>query len=288
MRTTAVSSGAQAWASPAIVGALTCSALGAALGKGLFAAVGPEGVTALRLGFSALLLMVIGRPWRKGPQRAPPLAIIGFGVSLGLMNILIYQAFARLPLGVAAAVEVTGPLLVALAHSRRSLDFLWLATAVGGLLFLLPLRTENDLDPVGLLFAAGAAACWACYILFGKKISPLGPARAVSLGMAVAATFGVPFGVYNAGASLLGWQILAVGLLVALRSSAIPYMLEMFAFRRLPPSALGILLSAAPAISALMGTLLLNERLSNQQMLSIVLIMVGSAGCAIFSRKAVA
>ncbi|NTI91475.1 EamA family transporter, partial [Agrobacterium rhizogenes] len=173
-------------------------------------------------------------------------------------------------------------------HSRRPLDFLWLATAVGGLLFLLPLRTENDLDPVGLLFAAGAAACWACYILFGKKISPLGPARAVSLGMAVAAIFGVPFGVYNAGGSLLGWQILAVGLLVALLSSAIPYMLEMFAFRRLPPNALGILLSAAPAISALMGALILNERLSNQQMLSIVLIMVGSAGCAIFSRKAVA
>ncbi|NTI91476.1 EamA family transporter, partial [Agrobacterium rhizogenes] len=148
MRTTAVSSGAQAWASPAIVGALTCSALGAALGKSLFATVGPEGVTALRLGFSALLLMAIGRPWRKGPQRSLPLAIIGFGVSLGLMNILIYQAFARLPLGVAAAVEVTGPLLVALAHSRRPLDFLWLATAVGGLLFLLPLRTENDLDPV--------------------------------------------------------------------------------------------------------------------------------------------
>ncbi|NTG18320.1 EamA family transporter, partial [Agrobacterium rhizogenes] len=104
----------------------------------------------------------------------------------------------------------------------------------------------------------------------------------------VAATFGVPFGVYNAGASLLGWQILAVGLLVALLSSAIPYMLEMFAFRRLPPNALGILLSAAPAISALMGALILNERLSNQQMLSIVLIMVGSAGCAIFSHKAVA
>jgi inner membrane transporter RhtA len=161
-----------------VFAALLSSALGAAAGKTLFPLVGAEGVTALRLGFSAVILAWIGKPWRQalnGPMLA---TIAAYGISLGLMNILIYQAFARLPLGVAVAVEVTGPMAVALFCSGRAADIAWLATAATGLALLIPFRTDDPIDLVDLLFAAGAATCRAFYIVFGRKFADLMPARA--------------------------------------------------------------------------------------------------------------
>lgn len=264
--------------------ALLSSALGAAAGKTLFPLVGAEGVTALRLRFSAVILARIGKPWRQAFSRSLLVAVAVYGVSLSLMNILIYQTFARLPLGVAVAVEVTGPLAVALVYSRRAADIVWVAAAVAGLALLIPFRTDDPVDPIGLLFAAGATACWALYVVFGRRFSELTPARAVSLGMIAAVGIGVPFGVLNAQGTLLAWHIAAVGLGVALLSSILPYLLEMRAFRMLPPRVAGILLSTAPAISAVVGAVLLDETLTLQQWSAVLLIMSSSAGCALSSR----
>lgn len=276
--------GQGALASGFVFAALLSSALGAAAGKTLFPLVGAEGVTALRLGFSALILAWIGKPWRQAFDRSLLATVAVYGVSLGLMNILIYQAFARLPLGIAVAVEVTGPLAVALGYSRRMADVLWLAAAVAGLALLIPLRMDDTVDRVGLLFAGGAATCWALYIVFGRRFAALAPARAVSLGMITAASIGVPFGVLNAHGNLLAWHIAVVGLGVAMLSSILPYLLEMRAFRILSPRVAGILLSTAPAISAAVGAVLLGEQLSLQQWAAVFLIMSSSAGCALSSR----
>ncbi|MGO7136424.1 DMT family transporter [Rhizobium leguminosarum] len=199
------------------------------------------------------------------------------------MNMLIYQAFSRLPLGIAIAIEVMGPLAVALLYSRRRLDILWVAISAVGLFLLLPISVPSDLNPVGLLFALGAATCWAIYILLGRAVSPMGPTRAVSLGMAVAAIFAVPIGVYRGAGSLLNERVILVGFLVAILSSAVPYTLEMFAFRRLSSGLVGVLLSSAPGIGATVGAAVLGEYLTPIQWMSVALIMVGSAGCAIFS-----
>jgi inner membrane transporter RhtA len=272
-----------ATASLSILVALVCSSVGAASAKSLFPAIGAEGVTALRVGFSALLLLLIGRPWSQGAAGVRWWSVVGYGVVLGLMNILIYQAFSRLPLGIAVAIEVMGPLAVALLYSRRRLDILWVIISAIGLFLLLPISVPSDLDPVGLLFAFGAASCWAIYILLGRAVSRMGPTRAVSLGMVVAAVFAVPFGVYRASGALLDGRILLVGFLVAILSSAIPYLLEMFAFRRLSSGIAGVLLSAAPGISAAVGVAVLGEHLTLMQWMSVALIMSGSAGCAILS-----
>lgn len=271
-------------ASGFVFAALLSSALGAAAGKTLFPLVGAEGVTALRLGYSAIILAWIGKPWRQALSTRLLVSVAIYGVSLGLMNILIYQAFARLPLGVAVAVEVTGPLAVALAYSRRPADVLWLAAAVAGLALLIPFRTDSSIDFAGLLFAVGAATCWALYIVFGRRFSDLTPARAVSLGMIVAASIGVPFGIQNAHGPLLDGHIAVVGLSVALLSSILPYLLEMRAFRILSPRVSGILLSTAPAISSAVGAVFLSEHLSPQQWAAVILIMSSSAGCALSSR----
>ncbi|OBZ95667.1 hypothetical protein ADU59_09855 [Pararhizobium polonicum] len=274
-----------AFAVLSVFAALSCSALGAAYAKSLFPMIGPEGVTAFRVGVAALLLAPIGRPWRRRLPDVSLTSVIGYGIALGLMNILIYQAFSRLPLGIAMGIEVLGPLMVALIYSKSRLDLIWVASAFVGLFLLLPIAVSSDLDPLGLLFAGGAAICWACYILLGRMVAPLGPTQAVSLGMAVAATFAVPFGIYGSIGTFLDGKVIAIGVSVAILSSAIPYLLEMFAFRHLSSGVAGIFLSAAPGIVAVIGLLVLGERLTSSQVLSLVLIMGATAGCAIFSGR---
>lgn len=219
------------------------------------------------------------------PSKAMSAMLIAFGLALALMNILIFQAFSRLPIGIATAIEVLGPVSVALAGSRQRHDFVWIALVVIGLALLLPLHSESNIDVIGLLFAVGAAACWAAYIVLGQKVSSVGTGRAVSFGMMVAACVAVPFGAANSNLSNLTWSIVAIGLAVAVISSTIPYLLEMVALGRLPQRVVGVLFSGAPAIAAAVAAVLLGERLTWTQWVSVVLIMLASAGCALSSNS---
>lgn len=261
---------------------LTLQNVGAAFAKSLFPVVGVEGMTALRVGIAACLLAAIWRPWRGGwPGRLAARDLVVYGATLGLMNLLIYQAFERIPLGIALAIEVTGPLTVALLGSRRKADFAWLACAVAGLLLLLPIRADAAaLDPVGLAYAAGAATCWAVYILTSKRASAGHGGRAVAWGMMVAASFTVPLGAVYAGSALLSPGILATGIAVAVLSSAAPYTLEMFALRGLSSRVFGVIVSGAPAVASLAGIVILGEHLTLVQWAAIGLIIIASAASA--------
>ena len=259
---------------------------GAAWAKGLFPAVGSEGVTAVRVGLAALLMLAIVRPWRTLPSRRDAFNLLVYGLMLGCMNLLIYGAFARIPIGVAVAIEVVGPLAVVVLSSRRARDFAWVALAAFGLWLLAPFHDGVPaLDPIGVLYALGAAFCWAMYIVFGKRVSSLGGGQAVAWGMLVAALFTVPFGVVHAGAGLLAPAVLMGGLAVAVLSSALPYSLEMAALRRLPQRVFGILVSAGPAFAALAGYLVLGERLTGMQWLAIGLVVVACGGAAATAGK---
>ena len=135
---------------------------GASIAKQLIPVVGAPGTTALRLGISALTLCLAQRPWRTVPSREAFPVVLAFGLSLGTMNFVFYNAIRTIPLGIAVGLEFTGPLAVALIGSRRRLDFLWLALAVTGLLFLLPIAgASSALDPAGVAFALAAGVCWA-------------------------------------------------------------------------------------------------------------------------------
>ena len=265
----------------ALLAAMVSTYLGAAIAKHLFPLVGSQGVTALRVGLAACMLLAWFRPWRMPLARRDVPNLLVYGLMLGCMNLLIYGAFARIPIGIAVAIEVTGPLMVVLAGSRRVTDFAWLACAVLGLWLLLPLHAHAAaLDPVGMLLAAGAALCWAMYIVFGKRVSALQGGQAVGWGMLAAALFTVPIGIAHAGPALLAPGVLAAGLGVALLSSALPYSLEMAALRHLPRRVFGILVSASPALSALAGWLVLGEQLTGIQWLAIGLVMLASASSA--------
>jgi inner membrane transporter RhtA len=271
----------------AIAAAMVSTYAGAAFAKHLFPLVGAEGVVALRVGLSALLLAAFTRPWRNLPSRADLPSLLLYGLALGCMNLLIYRAFARIPIGIAVSIEVMGPLAVVLLSSRRARDFVWVACAGFGLWLLLPLKSgTGGLDPAGVACAAGAAACWALYIVFGKRASASQGSGTVAWGMLAASAFIVPIGAAYAGSALLSPFALAAGLAVAVLSSAAPYTLEMIALRKLPRRVFGILVSSSPAVAALAGFLVLGERLGGGQWIGIALVILACGATAASAGRA--
>ena len=269
--------------------------LGAALAKGLFSSLGPAGVVFLRVGFAALTLLALWRPWRQrigvraAVGRGDYLAVVAFGLILAVMNLTFYAALDRIPLGVAVTIEFVGPLSVAVAGSRRALDLLWVALAVGGILLLAPLGVLGTvpLDPLGLLLALGAGAYWAVYILLTARVGKAFPGgTGLSLAMTVGAVALLPVGIAGAGSALLNPRLLLLGALVALLSSVIPYSLEMAALRRISTSAFGVLMSLEPAIAALVGWLVLREALEPRAIIALVLVTTAAIGATRVSKRA--
>ncbi|WP_443478082.1 EamA family transporter [Novosphingobium aerophilum] len=262
--------------------------LGAAFAKSLFPIVGPEGVAALRTAISAVILLAIARPWRSRMSGRQLGWLLVYGLVLGGMNLMIYWAFRRIPIGIGVAIEICGPLGVVLATSRSLRDFLWLGLALGGLALLIPWPGRAaPLDLAGIGFALGAAACWALYILCGKRAAQVGSSTAVSIGMTVACLVTVPFGIASAPASL-PLPALGLGFVVAILSSALPYMLEMRAMTQLPSRIVGLLSSMAPALGAIVGFAVLGERLTGLQWLAVAMMIAASAGCSLAARSPVA
>jgi inner membrane transporter RhtA len=262
--------------------ALLCSQLslnaGAAIAKYLFPRIGVEGVTAYRVGFAAVVMLLVFRPWRTRLTWAQAGNVAIYGSVIGLMNLLIYRSFSRIPLGIAVAIEVAGPLTVAVLSSRRPRDVAAVLLAVVGLYFLLPIHGEvSQLDPVGVAYAAGAAVCWALYIVFGKRVSVMHGGQSVAWGMLAASLFIVPIGAWYSGAALLTPSYMLIGLAIALMSSALPYTLEMLSMRSLSSRTFSMFSSAAPALSALAGMAVLGEHLTLTQWLAIASIVAASA-----------
>jgi len=262
-----------------LVAAMLSFQIGASIAKQLMPVVGAPATTALRIGLSAILLCVIHRPWRALPDRRHVPLLMAYGLSLGTMNFVFYQAIRTIPLGIAVGLEFTGPLAVALLASRRHLDFLWLALAVLGVGLLLPLSgTDHAVDLTGVGFALAAGVCWALYIVFGQRAGRAMGAAAPTWGMLIAACEIVPLGFLDAGTAMVGPAVLPLGFAVAVLSSALPYSLEMIALRRLTAKTYGTLMSVEPALAALAGLVLLGEQLSHTQWLGIGAVMVASIG----------
>ena len=255
--------------------------VGAALAQRLFPLVGPQGTTALRVALAAAILLVLRRPSLRlfaGPHGR---TILAYGAALGVMNLLFYLALRTIPLGVAVAVEFTGPLALAVLSHRARADALWLVLAVVGLVILAPFGRASTLDPAGLLYALGAGACWALYILFGQKAGETDPGAATALGMMVAAVVVIPFGLARAGTALFDPALLPVAAAVAVLSRALPYTLEMFALTRLPRATIGILMSLEPALGVLAGWIILGQHLTLRQGVAITCVILASAGAAL-------
>lgn len=272
--------GASRFAPPAAaLLAMVSITTGATFAKGLFPVLGPAGTAAMRLGLAALILVGLLRVWRVRPTLQSIGSGAVYGSTIAGMNLLIYMAIARIPLGVAIAIEFVGPLAVAILASRRRMHLTWAALALVGLFMIVPIRaSEGSLDPVGVLYALGAGACWAGYILAGRLAGADHGIQAPAVGMIFATIIVLPLGIADAGSNLLGPGILGPAMAIAVLSSALPYTLEMFALTRMPARSFGILMSCEPAMGALIGLMLLGERLSLMTCVGIGLVIVASLG----------
>lgn len=260
-----------------IVG-LVCQEVGAAVAVTVFPQVGPTGMVALRLFFSAVVLMVVFRPRLRGRSRGDWLTVIAFGLVLAIMNTLFYAALTYLHLGVTLTLEILGPLILSVVISHRASSWLWALLAFGGVA-LLSRGGFTDLHPIGVLLALGAGAMWVGYILLsgrtGQRFSRL---DGLAIAMSVGAIVTVPFGVVTAGPAIVRPEVILLGLAVALLSSAIPYGLELLALRRMPASTFSILLSLAPGLAAIAGYLILGQTLELLDVAAIVLVVIASMG----------
>ncbi|QDI09589.1 Inner membrane transporter RhtA [Klebsiella electrica] len=260
---------------------------GASLAKSLFPLVGAPGVTALRLALGTLILVIIFKPWRLRFSAEQRLPLLLYGLTLGGMNYLFYLSIQRIPLGIAVALEFTGPLAVALFGSRRPLDFVWVILAVLGLWFLLPLGQDvAQVDLTGALLALGAGSCWAVYILTGQRAGEEHGPATVAMGSLIAAVVFVPLGMLQATDTLFQWSLLPLGLAIAILSTALPYSLEMIALTRMPTRTFGTLMSMEPALAALSGMIFLGETLTFTQTLALGAIILASMGSTLTMHRA--
>lgn len=263
--------------------AIASTQLGSAIAKRLFQSLDPIGVVVLRLGFAAIVLLLLWRPQIKNSFRLHYWSVILFGLALSLMNLTFYLAIARIPLGIAVTLEFIGPLGVAIVNSRKLLDVLWVVLAAIGIVLLAPIG-GLELDPVGVAMALLAGGFWAAYILLSAQVGRALPGgTGLALAMAIGAIVLLPVGIATSGANLLHPHLLLIGFGVALLSSAIPYSLELESLRVLPVQVFGVLLSLEPAAAALMGFIVLGETLSLRAILAILLVTIAAAGASKFT-----
>ncbi|WP_406428980.1 EamA family transporter [Streptomyces sp. NBC_01589] len=251
---------------------------GSAVAALLMPRAGALGVVTLRLVVAAVVLLVVCRPKLRGHSRADWGTVVAFGIAMGAMNMLFYQALDRIPLGAAVTLEVLGPLALSVIASRRLINFVWAGLALGGV-FLLGGGGFDRLDPLGAAFALGAGAMWATYIVFSARTGRRFPqADGLALAMVVAAVLSLPLGILESGAKLAVPSTLAMGAAVALMSSVLPYTLELMALRRLPAHTFAVLMSLEPAIAATAGFLILDQALTATDALAIALVIGASMG----------
>jgi inner membrane transporter RhtA len=269
-----------------LLGAILSVQVGAAFAKGLFPVLGSEGTTMLRLALGGLMLAVALRPWKVLPSRKTLPWLAAYGVTVSVMNLLFYAALERIPLGICVALEFTGPLFVAMLGSRRRLDIAWVALAVAGIVLLSPFADVSlGLDPLGVLLALAAGACWGLYIIFAQKAGAELGARTSAYGMAIAALVALPFGFSAAAPYLTDPHIMAGAVVVGLFSSALPFWLEMMVLARMPAKVYGMIVCLEPAGGALTGFLFLHEKLSLLQCAGIAAVIAAAFGSAVTARR---
>ncbi|MFE2985407.1 DMT family transporter [Streptomyces sp. NPDC059262] len=262
-----------------VLGGCVSVQFGAAVAVGLMPRAGAVGVVTLRLAFAALVLLIVCRPKLRGYSRADWGTVVTFGITMGGMNLLFYQAVERIPLGPAVTLEVLGPLALSVFASRRLVNAVWAGLALCGVFLLGGGGFDGGLDLVGAAFAVAAGGMWATYIIFSARTGRRFPqADGLALAMVVAAVLCLPLGIAEAGSRLVVPSTLALGAAVAVMSSVLPYTLELLALRRMPASTFAVMMSLEPAIAALAGFLILDQAMSALGALAIALVIAASIG----------
>lgn len=263
--------------------------LGSSVAKQLFELAPPWIVLWLRLLSSALVLGLFARPRLRGRTWPQWRQVLLYALALTSMNAFFVLAIARIPIGMAVTLEFLGPLGVAVAGSRRAREFLWVGLAACGVALLG--FTPGDLDPVGVVLALLAGACWAGYIVAaGPASQHWAGATAVTISSWFGTLLLLPVVFATLGAGVTGWatqpQVWLWGLALGLMATVVPYALELRALRTMDRGVFGIMMSLEPAAAALMAWLVLSEDLRPIEITAMACVVVASMGALRGSRAA--
>ena len=252
---------------------------GSALATSVFDSIGPLGTVFLRAVFGALLLLALTRGAALRTREWPHRDVVALGAAVAGVNLLFFAALDRLPLGITVTLEFVGPLGVAILGSRRRRDVIWALLAAVGIVLLSNGTSGEGIDALGIVLALGAGACWGVYIVQSDKVGASHPGiGGAAMAAVISAVLTAPFGIAQGGPSLLTPSYLLVGAAVGLLSTAVPYVFEMEALRRLPRATFGVLMSLEPAVAATIGFLALSQGLSALEIVAIALVVTASAG----------
>jgi inner membrane transporter RhtA len=242
--------------------------LGAAIAVDLFATVPAQSVAWLRVCGAALVLVAIARPWRRRWTRDALLVAAAFGAITALMNTCFYLAADRLPLGTTVAIEFLGPIAVAALSLRTARSLVALGMAAGGVALLSGIELSGS--AVGVLFALGAAACWAGYIVLGARVSSV--TTGVD-GLAVALVFGAvaiaPIGAPGSGPAFSSPHRLLLCVAIGVLSTALPYGIDQIVLRRVERGTFALLLALLPTTATIVGALRLDQHLRTSELIGI-------------------
>ncbi|MFB9432570.1 EamA family transporter [Streptoalloteichus tenebrarius] len=250
--------------------------LGAAVAALAFPVIGPVGVVAVRQWVAAVVLLGVGRPRPLSFTAAQWWPVLGLAAVFATMNLALYTAIERIGLGLAVTLEFLGPLAVALAGSRRRTD---LACAIAaGVAVVVLTRPQPSTDYLGIGLALLAAVCWGCYILLNRTVGERLPGLEGS-----AAAAGVSALVYLPVGGLALWHhpptlpALACALAAGVLSSAVPFLSDLVALRRVPTHYFGIFMSVNPVLAALVGVVVLDQHLDVTSWAAVAVIVSANA-----------
>jgi inner membrane transporter RhtA len=263
-----------------MLGSALSNQLGAATGALAFPAIGPAGVVAVRQWVAAIVLLAAGRPrvWRFTWRQWWPVLLLA--LVFATMNLTLYTAIGRVGLGLAVTLEFLGPLTVALAASRRRTDLACALVAGAGVVSLL--RPKPTTDYLGLGLGLAAAACWAAYILLNRVIGARIPGtEGPGAAAAVSGLLYVPVGVLVLAHHATTVRALACAAAAGLLSSVVPFLVDMLTLRRVPTQFFGVFMSVHPVMAALVGWVVLGQRLPLVEWLAIAAIVAANTTSAL-------
>ncbi|MER6005802.1 EamA family transporter [Nonomuraea angiospora] len=265
------------WSGMALmVGSGLSNQVGASVAALALPVLGPVGVVAVRQWVAAAVLLSAGRPRLRSFSAAQWRPVLGLAAVFATMNLTLYAAIGRIGLGLAVTLEFLGPLAVALASSRRRTDLVCALAAAAAVAILARPRPSTDYLGIGL--ALVAAVCWGCYVLLNRTVGERLPGlQGSAAAAAVSGVLYLPVGVAvlwlhrpTAGALLCAF---AAGVL----SSAVPFLADLLALRRVPAHFFGIFMSVNPVFAALIGMVVLDQRLDAASWLAIAMIVTANA-----------
>lgn len=235
--------------------------VGAAVAVHLFAALPPTAVAWLRVAVSAVVLLAWARPWRERWDGRRLATTAAFGIVLACMNTAFYVAIAHLPLGTAVALEFLGPVTVAVVTGRGWRDRAAIAVALVGVVALAGVSlATGPTAGTGLVAIGIAAACWAAYIVLGRRVAGHAPGLSgLAVGMAVGGAVLAPLFAAGAGPVLGDWRLAGAVVVVALFSSVLPYAIEQVVLRRVTAATFAVLTALLPASATVVGLVVLRQ-----------------------------